>query len=145
MNATTTTRTRKKRPDKRPTLVRALHRIHHAVSADETRSNLQSVLLEATGDGLCLTATDGHRLSSTTVPRVAVEECIQYARAHLKRPCGIFSLLERADFKRAMPAKPRVLQRMTTFGDLTSWLTTGHGEEEPAFPAHYRQTFGSTN
>ncbi|MGK3981371.1 DNA polymerase III subunit beta [Sorangium sp. So ce118] len=45
-----------------------ISRVHFAISTDETRAHINSMLLEATSDTLRLVATDGHRLALAEMP-----------------------------------------------------------------------------
>ena len=45
-----------------------IRRTHHAASTDETRYILNGLLIESTGDGLLVIATDGRRLAKVEMP-----------------------------------------------------------------------------
>jgi DNA polymerase-3 subunit beta len=52
----------------RPTLARVLRQTSYAMSCDDTRPHLASMLIERRGDELVFVATDGHRLAKVCVP-----------------------------------------------------------------------------
>ena len=52
-------------------LAKAIRSVRFAVSADETRLHLNSMLLNGNGEGLLFAATDGHRLSLATLTSTA--------------------------------------------------------------------------
>lgn len=52
----------------RPTLARVLRQTAYAMSGDDTRPHLASMLVERRGDELVFVTTDGHRLAKVSLP-----------------------------------------------------------------------------